>query len=290
MTGSDPLLAIDDLRVAYPDRRGRPVLAVNGVTLAVARGETLGLVGESGSGKSTIGNAVLGLIKPRAGTIRFDGRDITNLTPRERRRMARRIQVVFQDPFSSLNPARTIGQTLGDPLRALRDLSPTQIDAKVDELLGSVGLTAEAAHRYPSHFSGGQRQRIAIARALVADPDLIICDEPTSSLDLSVQAQVLNLLMDLQEKLKLSYLFISHDLGVVRHVSNRIAVLQHGAVVEEGPADEIAGRPAQPYTQALIASTPIADPEEQAARRRQRILAASRRNAHTRSTATWQVP
>ena len=281
MIRSDPLLEIDDLRVAYPDRRGRPVIAVDGVTLTVHRGETLGLVGESGSGKSTIGNVVLGLVKPRGGRVRFDGHDITNLAPRERRRMTRRIQVVFQDPFGSLNPARTIGQTVGDPLRAQRALSPTEIDSRVGELLGSVGLAAEAAQRYPSHFSGGQRQRIAIARALIAGPDLIICDEPTSSLDLSVQAQVLNLLMDLQEKLKLSYLFISHDLGVVRHVSHRIAVLQQGAVVEEGPADEVANRPSRPYTQALIASTPAANPEEQAARRRQRIIAASRNSALT---------
>lgn len=279
MAEPDPLLEIDDLQIAYPGRRGRSVLAVDGVTLAVHRGETLGLVGESGSGKSTIGNAVLGLIKPQGGTIRFDGQDITNLNPRERRRLARRIQVVFQDPFGSLNPARTIGQTLGDPLRIGHRLSPIDIDVKTGELLTSVGLPAEAAHRYPSHFSGGQRQRIAIARALVGDPDLIICDEPTSSLDLSVQAQVLNLLMDLQEKLNLSYLFISHDLGVVRHVSDRIAVLQQGSVVEEGPADEIADRPSQPYTQALIASTPVADPEEQAIRRRQRLIAASHKIA-----------
>lgn len=259
MTAPTPLLAVHDLRIEYPTRQGLRTLkhrAVDGVSLHLMPGETLGLVGESGSGKSTIGNAVLGLVKPSAGAIMFHGQDITHLQPRHRRRLTDKLQVVFQDPFSSLNPSRTIGQTLSDPLRIRRQLSRDQISTRVAELLDSVGLSPDAAHRYPAQFSGGQRQRIAVARALILEPDLIICDEPTSSLDVSVQAQVLNLLLDLQEKHNLAYLFISHDIGVVRHVSHRVAVLRRGQIVEEGPAERVTDSPSHPYTRALINATP----------------------------------
>jgi ABC-type glutathione transport system ATPase component len=264
MPESVPLLELHDLRVEFAGRgrRDRPVTAVDGVSLRVAAGETLGLVGESGSGKSTIGNAVLGLV-PAAGQIRFAGREIGNLPPRERRELARHLQVVFQDPYGSLNPSRTIGSTLARPLRLHRGQTRQAAAERVTEVLRQVGLSPDAARRYPAYFSGGQRQRIAIARALVLEPELVICDEPTSALDLSVQAQILNLLLELQQRLGLAYLFISHDLDVVRHVSDRVAVLHRGRVVEEGPADLVTTSPSHPYTQALLAAVPVPDPRRQ---------------------------
>jgi ABC-type glutathione transport system ATPase component len=279
MTEHQPVLEVRDLRVEYPGHRARhrnPLRAVDGVSLRLMRGETLGLVGESGSGKSTIGNAILGLIKPAAGQILFEGRDITHTGPRRRRDLAQHLQVVFQDPYSSLNPSRTIGQTLTDPLRARRRMARSEAAKRIADVLGRVGLPPEAADRYPARFSGGQRQRIAIARALVLEPEVVICDEPTSSLDLSVQAQVLNLLLELQQQLGLSYLFISHDIGVIRHVSHRVAVLRNGHLVEEGPVDVVTDTPSHPYTQALLAATPVPDPQLQATRRRSRASSLAR--------------
>jgi len=243
------LLAIDDLRVEF----GR-VRAVDGVSLRVATGETVGLVGESGSGKSTVGNAVLGLVRPTGGRITLAGKDITHLTGSARRAVADRVQVVFQDPNGSLNPSRTVGATLAEPLRVRGKLSRAAAAARVVETLRRVGLAEDAVRRYPRQFSGGQRQRIAIARALVLEPDLVICDEPTSALDLSVQAQVLNLLLDLQEQLGMAYLFISHDIDVVRHMSHRVAVLHSGQLVEQGPAGRVLSEPTDPYTRTLLAA------------------------------------
>jgi peptide/nickel transport system ATP-binding protein len=280
MTAAEPLIEVRELSVDYPGRAGRnrqAFRAVDAVGLALPAGQTLGLVGESGSGKSTIGNAILGLVRPSAGTVRFRGQDITYARPRQRRDLTKHLQVVFQDPYSSLNPSRTIGQTLSDPLRVPGRATRAEAKARVADVLDSVGLSVDAAHRYPTQFSGGQRQRVAIARALILEPEVLICDEPTSSLDLSVQAQVLNLLLDLQDKLHLSYLFISHDIGVVRHVSDQVAVLLRGQVVEQGPVDAVTNRPAHPYTQALVAATPIADPRQQLARRKARLDGAAQR-------------
>ncbi|MEU3270492.1 ATP-binding cassette domain-containing protein [Saccharomonospora sp. NPDC006951] len=271
MEDREPLLDIRDLRVEYRgSSRHRPLRAVDGVSLTLARGETLGLVGESGSGKSTIGNAVLGLVKPSAGDITFDGTDLLSLGAKARRNLSERIQVVFQDPYGSLNPSRTIGQTLSEPLHARKRMPRRESLARVAEALEQVGLSGEAVGRYPAQFSGGQRQRIAIARALVLGPDVVICDEPTSSLDLSVQAQVLNLLLELQDRLGISYLFISHDIGVVRHLSHRVVVLRGGRVVEQGPVLDVTERPVERYTRELLRAAPIADPVEQEARRRER--------------------
>ncbi|HEY3502828.1 MAG TPA: ABC transporter ATP-binding protein [Actinocatenispora sp.] len=257
------LLDIRDLHVRFPGRaNGRRVVvtAVDGVSLAIDEGETLGLVGESGSGKSTIGNAVLGLVRATSGDVYFRGENIARATPRRRRQLGREIQVVFQDPYSSLNPSRTIGQTLGEPLRYARRLSRHAADAQVRDMLRQVGLPPETTERYPAEFSGGQRQRIAIARAFVLQPRLVVCDEPTSALDLSVQAQILNLLMDLQRRRGISYLFISHDIDVVRHMSHRIAVLYRGRLVEQGRTSTVTGTPRHPYTRALLgAALPVDD-------------------------------
>jgi len=254
-----PLLEIDGLRVEHRGERGTPVLAVDGVSLSLSRGETLGLVGESGAGKSTIGDAILGLVRPAAGRILFRDEDITHAGPRRRRELARRLQVVFQDPYGSLNPSRTIGQTLAEPLRAGR-VTRRETAGRVAGILRRVGMPPEIAARRPGRLSGGQRQRVAIARALIVEPDLVVFDEPTSALDLSVQAQILNLLLDLQEDLGLGYLFISHDIDVVRHMSHRVAVLKAGRIVEQGPVDAVIERPAHPYTRKLLASVPAPDP------------------------------
>ena len=227
-----PLLEVRELSVVFNVGRRRPELrAVDGVSFDVAPRETVALVGESGSGKTTIARAILGLVPIAHGSISLGERDITRLSYRERRRLSADLQAVFQDPYSSLNPTRTVGQSLGEALRANKSVSKSATEARVRLLLERVGLTPDAANRYPSRFSGGQRQRIAIARALMADPSLVICDEPTSALDLSVQAQVLNLLRSLQQELELSYLFISHDLAVVRHLARRIIVLYRGRVM-----------------------------------------------------------
>ncbi|WP_431878722.1 ATP-binding cassette domain-containing protein [Amycolatopsis sacchari] len=266
---SAPLLDVADLRVrfAMPGRHGRTLSAVDGVSLRISRGETLGLVGESGSGKSTLGNAILGRVPVAEGHIVLDGEDITRLSGKRRRPLARRLQVVIQDPYNSLNPARTVGQTLAEPLRFGERLTRAEILAKVADTLRRVGLAPDAAHRYPTQFSGGQRQRIAIARALVLEPELVVCDEPTSALDLSVQAQILNLLLDLQHQFGLSYLFITHDIDVVRHVSHRVAVMYRGRIVEQGDVEQVTSHPSDPYTRALLTAAPVPDPREQARRR-----------------------
>jgi oligopeptide/dipeptide ABC transporter ATP-binding protein len=264
------LLAVDGLRVEYPVRNRPPFRAVDEVSFTIGPGETVGLVGESGSGKTTIANAVLGFAPAAAGAIMFDGEEILGATRDRRRRLSASLQVVFQDPYSSLNPARTIGKTLSETLRPHGSLSRPQVAQRVASMLERVGLDPAAADRYPGQFSGGQRQRIAIARALIAGPRLVICDEPVSSLDLSVQAQVLNLLRGLQDELGLSYLFISHDLAVVQHISARVVVLYRGRVMEAGPAAVVYHHPAHPYTQALLQSAPVPNPTLQRARRTSR--------------------
>ncbi len=262
---SEPLLEVKDLVVTYGGGR-RSFAAVDGVSFAIAPGETLGLVGESGSGKSTVGKAILGLHPASAGSVRFHGRDVTRDSLKQRRHTAAALRVVFQDPYSSLNPAMTIGQTLIEPLR-LQGVSASASAERASLVLASVGLPADAAARFPRQFSGGQRQRIAIARALIVNPELIVLDEPVSALDLSTQAQVLNLLADLRADTGMSYLFIAHDLGVVRFLAQRVVVLYRGQVMEIGPVDEVVEHPRNPYSQALIAAGPVPRPAEQAARR-----------------------
>lgn len=266
--GSDELLELDMVTVEFPTRRGQPPLrAVDAVSLTVGERETVGVVGESGSGKTTLGRAILGLTAVSSGTVKFDRADITHLGYRARRAVSSDLQVVFQDPFSSLNPTRTVGQTLGETLGVQKRLDKSDLDNRVGEMLEKVGLPRQAAKRYPAQFSGGQRQRIAIARALMASPRLVICDEAVSALDLSVQAQVLNLLRSLQNEFALSLLFIAHDLAVVRHISHRIVVMYRGRVMEEGPAEAVYTEPMHPYTQTLLASAPLSDPRAQRARR-----------------------
>jgi oligopeptide/dipeptide ABC transporter ATP-binding protein len=259
---SDSLLSVADLKTWFPIRRGvlartvGHVRAVDGVSLSIAPGETLGLVGESGCGKTTLARTILGLDPVRSGNIRFNGRDLASLSRDDRRAVRRELQVVFQDPFASLNPRQTVGHIITEGLVEHGVIRPRERAARATELLAEVGLNADMLHRYPHEFSGGQRQRISIARAISMKPSLVICDEAVSALDVSVQAQVLNLLLDLRERHGLSYLFISHDLGVVRHLSQRIAVMYLGQVVEIGEAQEVMNRPRHPYTKALISAIP----------------------------------
>jgi ABC-type glutathione transport system ATPase component len=262
------LLEVTDLVVEYPGKgfRAKPFQALKGVSIDVRAGETVGLVGESGSGKTTLGRAVLGLAPVTGGTITYDGRDISHLKRAERRDLSSEIQVVFQDPYSSLNPAMTIEQILTEPLTA-RGVSRTEAQTRVRGLLDTVRLPSDARSRLPREFSGGQRQRIAIARALALEPKLIVCDEPVSALDLSTQARVLELFIEIQERTGVAYLFISHDLAVVRHISHRVAVMYHGEIVENGDGDQVTARPAHPYTQRLFLAAPVADPDEQRRRR-----------------------
>jgi oligopeptide/dipeptide ABC transporter ATP-binding protein len=270
------LLEVANLTVDFHAGRGRPPFrAVNDVTFSVERGETLGLVGESGSGKTTIGRAILGLTSPSAGRIRFDGQDITRLSGKARRGLSARLQVIFQDPYSSLNPTRTIGQTLSETARVHVPESGQELRQRVDSILERVGLDPSAADKYPSQFSGGQRQRIAIARALVLRPELVICDEPVSALDLSIQAQVLNLLKELQREMGLGYLFVAHDLAVVRFLSHRIMVLYRGSIMEQGDAETVYTAPHHPYTRSLLDAAPVPDPAEQLRRRRARLKPAT---------------
>lgn len=270
------LLEIDGLRVAFPGRgfRAAPVEVLHGVSLSVAPGETLGLVGESGSGKTTIGRAVLGLVRPSGGAIRFEGREIGGLQGRARRGLSDDIQVVFQDPYSSLNPSFTIGDTLAEPL-VIQGATRRDARARVRTLLDQVGLPSDSVERLPREFSGGQRQRIAIARALGPQPKLIVCDEPVSALDLTTQALVMDLLVDIQRQTGVAYLFISHDLTVIRHISHRVAVLYRGDLVETGAAVDVTSKPEHPYTRTLLLAAPVADPEEQRRRRLERRAAAS---------------
>lgn len=262
------LLDVQDLVVEYPGKglRAKGFQALKGVSLDIRRGETVGLVGESGSGKTTLGRAVLGLAPVTGGSIVYDGRDISHLNSRERRGLASEIQVVFQDPYSSLNPSLTIEQILAEPLTA-RGVAAKEAKTRVRDLLDRVGLPADAARRLPREFSGGQRQRVAIARALALDPKLIVCDEPVSALDLSTQARVLDLFIEIQERTGVAYLFISHDLAVVRHISHRVAVMYHGEIVENGEGDQVTARPEHPYTQRLFLAAPVPNPDEQAERR-----------------------
>jgi ABC-type glutathione transport system ATPase component len=262
------LLDIRDLRVAFPGRgfRAKPVEVLHGVSLDVRAGETVGLVGESGSGKTTIGRAVLGLVPASGGQITFEGKDIVGMAPRARRELADQIQVVFQDPYTSLNPSLTIGDILSEPL-VVQGRTAKDARSRVGELLDQVGLPANAAARLPREFSGGQRQRIAIARALAPQPKLIVCDEPVSALDLSTQALVLDLFIEIQKQTGVAYLFVSHDLSVIRHISHRVAVLYRGDIVESGPAAKVTSAPEDPYTRRLLLAAPVADPIEQRRRR-----------------------
>ncbi|GAA4359524.1 ATP-binding cassette domain-containing protein [Microbacterium rhizosphaerae] len=262
------LLEVEDLVVEYPGKgfRTPPFRALKGVSIDIKPGETMGLVGESGSGKTTLGRAVLGLAPVTGGSIRYDGREIGHLKRRDRRSLADEIQVVFQDPYSSLNPSLTIEGILSEPLTA-RGVSSKAARTRVRDLLDRVGLPTGAATRLPREFSGGQRQRIAIARALALDPKLIVCDEPVSALDLSTQARVLDLFIEIQERTGVAYLFISHDLAVVRHISHRVAVMYHGELVETGDGDQVTAHPQHPYTQRLFLAAPVPDPDEQKERR-----------------------
>jgi peptide/nickel transport system ATP-binding protein len=272
-----PLVEVDELKVYFPiksgivlDRHVGDIKAVDGVSLAIERGETLGLVGESGCGKSTVGRAILRLYEPTAGRITFDGTDITHLNEPQMRPLRRRMQMVFQDPFASLNPRHSVGRMVGEPLRVHGLARGRQIGARVRQLLEVVGLPADAAGRYPHEFSGGQRQRIGLARALAVNPDFIVADEPVSALDVSIQAQIINLLEQLQREFELTFLFIAHDLAVVRHISDRIAVMYLGSLVELSPADELYANPLHPYTISLLSAVPIPDPEVE--RQRETIL------------------
>ncbi len=269
-----PLLQAQDVRTHFRVKRGlvqRPatVKAVDGVSLEVFPSETVGLVGESGCGKSTFGRTVLRLVEPTSGRIRFDSQDITELSQRQLRPLRRRMQIIFQDPYASLNPRMSVFETLAEPL-AIHGLahSPSEVAARVESLMKKVGLRPDQATRYPHEFSGGQRQRIGIARALAVEPRFIVADEPISALDVSIQAQIVNLLRDLQDELKLAYLFIAHDLKVVEYISHRVAVMYLGKVVETAKSAELYASPKHPYTRALLSAVPVPDPE----RKRHRIV------------------
>jgi ABC-type glutathione transport system ATPase component len=266
-----PLLAVNNLTVQYRSKGfgRRPFTALHGVSIDIRPGECVGLVGESGSGKTTLGRAVLGLAPVTDGQILFRGEDIAHASARRRRALSADVQVVFQDPYRSLNPSMTIEQILTEPLLTRRT-TRTDASRRVRDLLDRVGLPESAAERLPREFSGGQRQRIAIARALALRPRLIVCDEPVSALDLTTQARVLDLFREIQEDTGVAYLFVSHDLAVVRHLSHRVAVMYRGEIVEWGDGEQVTARPEHPYTQKLFLAAPIADPDLQAERRRLR--------------------
>ena len=273
-TNNDTLLRVEDLEMHFPIYRGvfqrkvGAVRAVDGVTFDIKRGETLGLVGESGCGKSTTGRTILQLYKPTNGNVHFEGSNLLKLKGEEMRQMRRKMQMIFQDPYASLNPRMTVGQLVGEPLMVHNIATATEIKERVDHLLEIVGLNPAFESRYPHEFSGGQRQRIGVARALALQPSFIICDEPISALDVSIQAQVVNLLEDLQEQFNLTYIFIAHDLSMVKHISDRVAVMYLGIFVELAERDELYSAPLHPYTQALLSAVPIPDPIADAKRKR----------------------
>jgi oligopeptide transport system ATP-binding protein len=275
-SGDEFVIEADDLYRLYPISRGvlfkkkiGDVRAVDGVDLTLRRGETLALVGESGCGKSTTGRLLMGLEAPTSGSVKILGEEITSLSPRQMREKRRDIQIILQDPYTSLNPRMTVGSIIGEPFAIHPDaLAGRTTDEAVAELMDKVGLNPEFINRYPHQFSGGQRQRIGVARALALKPKVIVADEPVSALDVSVQAQVMNLLLDLRDEMGLSYVFISHDLAVVRQIADRIAVMYLGKIVESGEADSVYAAPAHPYTKALIAAAPVPDPQAQRTRER----------------------
>ncbi len=272
----DVLLQVSDLQMHFPITKGiifqrqvGAIKAVDGIDFSLYRGETLGLVGESGCGKSTTGRAILQLYRPTNGAVLFEGQDLTTTKGEDLRKMRRRMQMIFQDPYASLNPRMTVGSIVGEPLE-VHGIGKTKKERqdRVQELLKIVGLNPYFINRYPHEFSGGQRQRIGIARALAVNPSFIVCDEPISALDVSIQAQIINLLEDLQEEFNLTYLFIAHDLSVVRHISDRIAVMYLGKIVELAERDELYAKPMHPYTQALLSAVPIPDPAIESQRKR----------------------
>jgi len=275
---ADAILKVRDLKMHFPITKGiviqrqvGSIKAVDGLNFDLYRGETLGLVGESGCGKSTTGRAILQLYKPTDGSVLFEGQELTTIGSGDLRRMRRRMQMIFQDPYASLNPRMTVGSIVGEPLEVHNiGANRKERQERVQELLKIVGLNPYFINRYPHEFSGGQRQRIGVARALAVNPSFIVCDEPISALDVSIQAQVINLLEDLQQNLGLTYLFIAHDLSVVRHISDRIAVMYLGKIVELADRDELYANPMHPYTQALLSAVPIPDPEIE--KKRQRII------------------
>jgi ABC-type glutathione transport system ATPase component len=265
------VLDVKNLDVTYPAKGfGKTGFkALNDINIHVGQGETLGLVGESGSGKTTLGRAILGLAPVTAGNIEFLGQDISHATRNERRVLSRDLQVVFQDPYTSLNPSMEVGQILAEPLQ-IQGMDGAAATKRIAELLDQVGLPTDALHRMPREFSGGQRQRVAIARALALSPKLIVCDEPVSALDLTTQARILDLFLQIQKDTGVSYLFVSHDLDVVRHISHRVAVMYKGEIVEQGPASQVTVNPTHPYTQRLLMASPVPDPDRQAKRREDR--------------------
>jgi oligopeptide transport system ATP-binding protein len=272
---NETIIDVQNLEMHFPVTRGivfqrrvGTVKAVDGISFSIKRGETLGLVGESGCGKSTTGRALLQLYRPTNGSVIFSGQDLTKLRGNDLRKMRRRVQMIFQDPYASLNPRMTVGDIIGEPIRVHKLREGKAVRERVEELLSLVGLNSAFANRYPHEFSGGQRQRIGIARALAVEPEFIVCDEPVSALDVSIQAQVVNLLEELQEKLNLTYLFIAHDLSVVKHISDRVAVMYLGKMVELAEGPKLYTQPLHPYTQALLSAVPIPDPKIEQQRRR----------------------
>jgi oligopeptide transport system ATP-binding protein len=274
---SEPLLRVTDLKVHFPIRRGLfgrqggVVKAVDGVSFAIDAGENFGVVGESGCGKSTVGNAVLRMVEPTSGSVEFDGQVMDSRNVDSLRRIRRHMQIIFQDPVSSLNPKMTVGESVGEPLYVHQNARGAELQERVKALFETVGLQSEYISRYPHEFSGGQRQRLVIARALALRPQLVVCDEPVSALDVSVQSQILNLLADLQQEMHMAYLFISHDLSVIRHICDRVAVFYLGKIVETAATKTLFDSPLHPYTEALMSAIPLPDPVLQRQRKR-RIL------------------